>query len=248
MKINYRHIVLYSWIILTYAGCKKPEDRTCFKSFGNPSSKIIEFSSLSTIDVYDDISLNLIQDSLNYLEIKDYKNTIKDIEVTFDSGELSIKNNTSCKIFRTRKKHPSINLHFSSIKKLNLYGSGNINSVTTWSQDSIDIFSEEAAATLALDVKANDVHLYLKNGAIDGAIKGSSQSVYCYQSGYSLVQLNELITPYLHFAAATTGDVKVYSSSFLHIELWNTGNVFYYGNPTNILITEQHRTGKLIKG
>lgn len=235
-------------MLLVFTGCKKPEDRTCIKSFGTPTTKMIQFNKLSILDLYDDISLNLIQDSLNYIELNDYKNTINQIGISFDSGKLTVNNNTKCKIFRSRKKHPTINLHFSSLNKLNLYGSGGITSVTTWNQDSINIFSEESVSTLSLNVISNDIHCYFKKGALDGSISGSSQTAYCYQSEFNKVQLNNLLTPSLHIASATTGNINVYCSGFLHVELWDTGNVIYFGTPSTIYISEKHRTGELIKG
>jgi len=248
MNKHLLHIISLLIILLNLNSCKKSDDRSCIKSFGDPVSKIIQFDKIDTLELYDDIQLNLIQDNSNYLEIKDFKNTINFIESNFTNNNLTLSNNNKCKVLRSRKKHPEINLHFDTIHKLKLFGGGALTTYSSWNQDSINIFSEESSSILNLEIKSNDINMYFKNGEIVGSIYGSSANVYCYQGKYTNLDLKSLITPHIHFASATTGDVNVYCSDFLHIELWDTGNVIYYGDPDSIYISEDHLTGKLIKG
>ena len=65
-------------LILLLAGCKKANERSCFKGSGDATTKRVDLSEFSFkgFNIYDNININLIPDSVNYAEISSFENRI----------------------------------------------------------------------------------------------------------------------------------------------------------------------------
>ena len=63
-------------LFIILSGCQKPYERECWKSNGKYQITQVQQSSINEINLYDDINLILINDSLNYLSIETPKNLI----------------------------------------------------------------------------------------------------------------------------------------------------------------------------
>ena len=59
-------IIIISSLLLI--GCKKPNERSCWKGAGKMVSETRELPNKEVINIFDDVDVILKQDNLNYIE------------------------------------------------------------------------------------------------------------------------------------------------------------------------------------
>ena len=217
-------------------GCKKPNERSCWKGAGKVVSETRELANKSVINIFDDADVTLIQDNLNYIEIESYSNLVSFIKTNSSDTAIEIKNLNRCNFIRDKSIQNTIIIHFSDIQTLNLYGTGKINFMGEIIQNNLEINSYKSRSEFTLNISCNQLKCIFMEGSINANLSGSSDSTYIYQSKHSIVDASNLSGSYLHFSNRSTGDGHVGPTNTLAAELLDVGNIYYQGNPTlNIL-------------
>ena len=98
-----------------FISCKKEEDRSCFKTTGSIIDKIIPLGSFSKIHLGPYIQYELIQDTMNFIEISAGENIINFISSDIEDGKLLIENNNKCRFLRYKKEKVIAKIHFINI-------------------------------------------------------------------------------------------------------------------------------------
>jgi len=226
--------IIISTILLI--GCKKPNERSCWKGAGKVVSETRELANKSVINIFDDADVILIQDNLNYIEIESYSNLVSFIKTNSSDTAIEIKNLNRCNFIRDKSIQNTIIIHFSDIQTLNLYGTGKINFMGEIIQNNLEINSYKSRSEFTLNISCNQLKCIFMEGSINANLSGSSDSTYIYQSKHSIVDASNLSGSYLHFSNRSTGDGHVGPTNTLAAELLDVGNIYYQGNPTlNIL-------------
>jgi len=227
-------IIIISTLLLI--GCKKPNERSCWKGAGKVVSETRELANKSVINIFDDADVILIQDNLNYIEIESYSNLVSFIKTNSSDTAIEIKNLNRCNFIRDKSIQNTIIIHFSDIQTLNLYGTGKINFRDEIIQNNLEINSYKSRSEFTLNISCNQLKCVFMEGSINANLSGSSDSTYIYQSKHSIVDASNLSGSYLHFSNRSTGDGHVGPTNTLAAELLDVGNIYYQGNPTlNIL-------------
>ena len=88
---------LFFFLIIPFifSSCKKPSDRSCYKMTGDIINKIFPLGSFSKIDLGPYIQYELIQDTINFIEISAGKNLMNFISSDVEGGKLVIENNAT---------------------------------------------------------------------------------------------------------------------------------------------------------
>lgn len=227
-------IIIISAVFLI--GCKKPNERSCWKGAGKVVSESRELANKSVINIFDDADVVLIQDNLNYIEIESYSNLVSFIETNSSDTAIEIRNQNRCNFIRDKSIQNTITIHFSDIQTLNLYGTGKVNFMGEIIQNNLEINSYKSRSEFTLNISCNQLKCVFMEGSINANLSGSSDSTYIYQSKHSIVDASNLSSSYLHFSNRSTGDGHVGPTNTLAAELLDVGNIYYQGNPTlNIL-------------
>ncbi len=64
-------------LLIFVSSCKKSENRTCWKTAGKMADTVIYVNDFSKLTLNENMSFELVQDSLNKIEIIGGKNLIK---------------------------------------------------------------------------------------------------------------------------------------------------------------------------
>ena len=233
-------------LFLTAFGCKKAPERTCFKKTGKSLIETTHFEEINVVNVYDDVNIILIQDSLSYIETASYENIINHISIQFENHELVIKNNNKCRFLRDYDKQTTVKIHTPNLKKLAIYGKGKIETQNTIISADLHLYAHSSNSEIDLAVNSTNLTVEFVNGTVSGKIKGIGQESYLFHSGYSNVNFIDLETKNLRVIN------KSYSSTFVNVtnslssKIENTGNIYYKGNPT-IENSITLSSGKLLK-
>ena len=103
---------------VSLAACKKANRFDCIKRTGEIKTESRALEYFDIIDVQNNVNVFLIQDSINFAEIKAGKNLISNIETSVVAHTLYIKNNNKYNFTRSYKHDIEIYIHF---KKLTRY-------------------------------------------------------------------------------------------------------------------------------
>jgi hypothetical protein len=217
-------------------GCKKPNDRSCWKGAGKTVSEIRELPNNTIINIFDDADVILIKDSLNYIEIESYYNLVSFIETNSIDTAIEIRNLNRCNFIRNKDIGNRVSIHFSNIETLNLFGTGKVTFMDEIIQNNLEINSYNSRSEFTLNISCHRLKCTFIEGSINANISGSSDSTYIFQSKHSIVNASGLTNTHLHFSNKSTGDGHAGHTSSLAVELIDVGNIYYAGNPTiNIL-------------
>jgi hypothetical protein len=104
--------------MLIITSCKKAEDRSCWKSAGKMADLVISVNDFTKLTLNENMCFEIIQDSLNKIELTGGENLLTKIQVQQASdGSIDIKNLNSCNFFRYNSDPILVKIH---IKNLNL--------------------------------------------------------------------------------------------------------------------------------
>lgn len=223
-------IILISAVLLI--GCKKPNDRSCWKGAGKTVSEIRELPNKTVINIFDDADVLLIQDSLNYIEVASYSNLVSFIETNSIDTAIEIRDLNRCNFIRDKDIENTVTIHYSNIEILNLYGTGKVTFMGEIIQNNLEINSYDSKSDFTLSISCHKLQCVFIDGSINAKIMGSSDSTYLYQSKHSIINASNLTNSYLHFSNRSTGDGHVGATSTLAVELLDVGNIYYVGSPT----------------
>ena len=223
-------IILISAVLLI--GCKKPNNRSCWKGAGKTVSEIRELPNKTVINIFDDADVILMQDSLNYIEVESYSNLVSFIETNSIDTAIEIRNLNRCNFIRDKNIENIVTIHYGNIETLNLHGTGKIIFMGEVIQDNLEVNSYNSRSEFTLNISCHKLQCVFIEGSINANITGFSDSTYIYQSKHSIANASNLTSSYLHFSNKSTGNGHVGPTNTLAVELLNVGNIYYVGNPT----------------
>jgi hypothetical protein len=228
-------IVLYIVVIFTISslvGCKKPSDRKCLKSSGTTTTRILNESQFiqPNIMVSDNIHLELINDSLNYIELKGAENLLNFIDVKIVSDTLKISDLNQCSFVRKHKDEFSIVYHYTDISSVFLLGYGALTNKDTLKHNVL-VIANNSFSTIDLTVDNDDTHISIPLGNVPVNLTGKTKNLFVYSSGHSAVRAENLFATKAHGHSRGIADFHIRASEFVNVELYLKGNFYIYGNP-----------------
>jgi hypothetical protein len=240
MKQTFFSIIIFVNSIF-FMACERD---TCFYSTGEKIRKILISENYTTILNYGMFDIELVQDTTYYVEGIGGSNVIENIEALVKNDTLSLYDYNSCFWLRDYKR-PLIRIHFSDIKRINLYETSYV-----FSTDSItDSFWLTAQCFLAeanLLVNNQNMSFYVHHKTAGQYIfKGKTENLYLDGYYSSILDASGLESKNAKIKNHSIADFKVWATEKLDAEIYNKGNIFFKGSPSVIIDTVQ-ATGKLI--
>jgi hypothetical protein len=232
-----------------FISCKKEEDRSCFKTTGSIIDKIIPLGSFSKIDLGPYIQYELIQDTINFIEISTGENIINFISNDIEDGKLVIENNNKCRFLRYKKEKVTAKIHFTTLNSIFYHGSEPLISKDTldFPTTSLTIDANETSGSINLKLKAKAIYFNNPNGFPDIELSGFCDffKISITANGsFSAKNLFVKDSIYLQYASSLYSELKS-SNCKLKAELSGVGNVGYFGIPSGIL-ANYYNSGRLI--
>lgn len=173
--------IVYILIVLSLSSCKKDFFNSCI-SAGDNSSKLVSLDNFTKLDIQDRFKIYLIQDSIQYIEIKGKKNLIEDLSFIVKDGTLTLEDNNRCKLFKGYHTTDLL-LHFETLEEIKLDGNSELYSTDTLNLQKL--FIESHADMSQWDLKLKSQKLEIKFHAVVGKMKitGETDLAYIYTSG-----------------------------------------------------------------
>ncbi len=221
-----------------FTSCKPANERRCLKQNGNLISKTIFDIDASKVILYDDIALVLVEDSMNYIEIKGPENIVPFVDITIDNSVLTLENKNICN-FTRNKKELSVYYHCTNVDSIQLNGFGDLSNLGEYSKN-LFIGSYESFSSIKLNLNNEFTNITAQVGSIDAKLTGKCSNLYMYSNGSGFMDASEIECVHSHGHSQGIGDFYLRATNEIGIELRNRGNFYVYEseNATKSIVDE----------
>lgn len=234
-------LILFAVLVVSFSTC---EIDRCLQSSGDTVTHIVELDSFKTAEIYDVFDVELVQDSVTYIEFVAGENVLKHIETVVYKDTVSIYNYNSCAWFKGHTR-PLIRLHFDDINTVNILGSSYVYTTQPVTDDiRLVVKSKLAEADVAISSHYFFFLVYRSTGgrySFTGVVDIFHSTAY-YTSVCDASGLKAKEAKIKNYSVA---DYKVWVEEKINVELHNVGNIFIKGNP-EVIIDSVSSTGKVL--
>lgn len=242
--------VAVAMFLLLGFGCKKPENRTCFKSIGDTAEKTVSLPAFDRLLLREHIEYVLVQDSADKLVITGGKNLIGHIGWSIDQdGRVEIRNENKCNFLRKQNQHVKVEIHFTKLINLHFEGTHPLTNKDTLQLDYFSMLIRDGAGSVKLNLNAMVVFADISHGWGDYTLAGKTEyaKIAARSNGYCDA-FNLKVTDSLEVNSETVGTIKVKADGIpLRGKIQSNGDVWYKGTPSLIdIYTKDEAKGKLI--
>jgi hypothetical protein len=236
-----KKLLIFAAVAAGTYSCRKPEDRTCWKFTGKEVTVEYPLDDFHLMTLHSHMAFELIQDSLNKIEITGGENLVNLIDFSVKDGMLEIKNRNKCSFLRNAKKELLVRIHLTKIQNIHYEGSEYLKSVGQIKSDYFTLQIRDGAGPVSLNLKSVFIDADISHGWGDYTLTGETQSarLSARSNGYfDAFGLN--ITDSVYVASDTPGTIKVRADGIpFYGYAKNSGDVWYVGHPTvtNVILT-----------
>jgi hypothetical protein len=243
-----RQLLVLGLVVLVLSSCKKANERTCWKSAGAQTTKIIPVAAFEKLELYEHIKYTLIQDSLDFIEIKAGKNIIDLIDISSINSILRIENLNRCNFLGYQKRKVAVEIHIRNLKEIYFKGTDSLVNIGILNLNNLNVEIEDGAGSIDFHLNANRLNFYIPHGWGDFKVKGFTKffKVNIDGSGYFDTQKLQVQDSISVFSISPILSKINADNCKMKVELNGEGDLWYYGNPT-ILLKNEYNSGRVIK-
>lgn len=233
--------------VFVFSACQKPENRACWKGTGKIVTNMISLPSFQTMELHQRLQIELIQDSLEFLEVQAGENLQHFIEWTVVDGKLEIWNKNKCAYLRYKTGDVKVKIHFKTLDKLIYWGSELLVAEDTIQADYLDVLMNDGAGDLDLTVHANAVNVVNPHGFSSISVRGMCKFLRLDIDGYGTFDTRALkVNDSIAVMYASNGTSFLDADQVkVKAEFSSSGNVMYQGTPS-LIQKMRYGTGDLI--
>jgi len=242
-KYNRLNLFFFIGIFLFPWACKND---TCLQSSGDIVNETRHLEAFKTIDIYNYFNVYLKSDTINKIEIEAGGKLIPNIETSVSNGVLTIKDLNTCGFI---KGYADKNLFISvdTLSLVTVYDASKLYTQDTLKVQDLRILFLSQVGDCDLIINASNFKLEIWYGAGDYKVIGNAQNAWFYAGVLSFIYANGLEANSCYVYSKSMGDCYVKANESLTLEIYDSGNVYYSGEPSVVEIAHNSGTGKLIK-
>ncbi len=224
-----RKLIWLKLIILTVFAGSCELDK-CLQKKGKETTEVFYLDSFRCVDINGVFDVQLIPDSVYYIEAIGGENVLNDIDYDLQGDTLFIYDFNSC-MWRKEYSRPHLQVHFPDLNRVVLTESAYL-----FSTDSIP-----GPLNLIIKARLSEVDLILNNSRFfvynhmssGGRVTLSGKTGVLYVSGYynTIYDASKLQTKEAWIKNFSVADYKVWVTDKLHAEIHSSGKIFFRGNP-----------------
>jgi len=245
--LNFKRIVLFGILPVLFSACKKDNMLDLVKPTGGIETRIREVSGFRHIELDDKIEVYVSQGPAYEVKVEAGKNLHKNIITEVKDSILFIRNDNTCNFVRSQDKKIKIYLTAPHYKFFKNNGVGTIYCSTVIKEDTI----------LTSCTSSGDIHLNLdvkeirssSHGNGDLYLSGKTEKSFHYMNGTNFIYGEDFtIGSYIFIETFSVGHcyIKAPENGLFEASLWSRGNIYYTGNPQNV-VYKMYNTGDIIK-
>ena len=233
MYVRIRNIIIALCLILS--SCKK--ESACRHSYGKDTVTYIELNDFNSFTLDgNDVFINLVNDSINFMEIVGGENSSKHIDYKIEDKELIITNNNKCEWLRNTKNRLRIDLHFKDLRDLKNLGDGVISNLSELNIDTIFIHQN---GTGNINLELTSERIWLDMYVIgDIELKGKCESLIATVGSFGNLKAKNLKADWVNVKTIHEGDAHVKPMNGISAICEELGDIYYYNEIDKPIISE----------
>lgn len=237
MRNKYIYIFLIAFSSLI--SCKKEQTE---------SKRIVPLNTFDTLTLNSVFDVELIQDTMNSIEILGAERFIQNVFIEQENGHLKLTNTSKGNFLQPSKNKIQLKIHTDGIHLIKANETCYIHSSTPLTGEEIGLVmaSKLNEANLVLDC---DSFYYWNNFPCGGKITlaGNVNDLKLWNVALMAVDAQALTSNTALVENGSKGDIKLTCMQQLTCALRGEGNIYLWGNPATVTVLEESSTGKLIK-
>jgi hypothetical protein len=243
MKKRFNFILILNLLLLF--GCKKSCD--CLKSTGTISTEERSLTPINSINLKNNVDVRIHYSNEYKLSVRGGSNLLEKIETRIENGTLYIRNKNKCNWVRKFDPELRVNIWLPELSSIYLEdASSDIVFEDTIPAKNFRLDSFSSIGKYSFKLKGDIATLAIHNGAADLDALGSVGTLYLYGVGYGKLNCEQLQTFNTYTDNQGTNDFYVNALNTLEVKISGSGNIYYKGNPLNI-VKKVFGSGKLIQ-
>ena len=233
-QVRGRRWVLRAVALLLLAGCGQGHETDCLKSTGRVITERRPLPAFSQVYTYDNVDVQLVQDTATYAEVRAGKNLQEDIELTTSGPQLIIRNTSRCNWVRRYDTPRVVTLHTPRVRDLFLRGQGNLSTVGNFRADTL-FFHLLGAGDATLDFTTQYLNMDMYELG-DVALLGRVTELLTVVGGSGSLDASALQNrrTYVELTRFSNGNARLHPTESLRGTHAGTGTLFYGGHPATI--------------
>ena len=226
-------------IFLLVSGCKKAENRHCFKFNGSQVVKEISLDYFDKLELHQHVEFVLVQDTINKVILKGGENLLNDISLTVLDNILTVKNNNKCNFLRRYDKVVKAEIHFINLLALDFRGTENVTNIGTLNSFWFKMVLIEGSGSVNLNLNTEIVNVYSASFTDFTFTGQAGQAEFTLTSNSFCDTYGLKLKKSLKIESSSLGLVKVNADKVeLKAEINYGGNINYIGYPTNKILNK----------
>ena len=189
-----------------------------------------QVSDFNRIDVYNNPEVIITQDSVNSISVEAGEHIISGVTTEINNGILTIRNENKCNWMRSYSKTMAVYVHVKKLDFIHHHGSSTISSTNQLQNVTFD-FNIWNSGDINLSVHADSVYSRQHLTVGDITLTGESNYLYIFNKCNGFTYEKDLFAQNSFVVQRGTGDCQVTISQNLIVEIYDSGNVYYSGNP-----------------
>ncbi len=242
--MKYFALILTSLLLVA---CKKSTERTCLKSNGQESQLEIPLDSVANFILYKGLKYQFYQDTLSKVIIRGGSNVIPLVDVSNNSGELSIQNKNKCNFLRDYDKRIEVEIHYPFYHHIYSETEDSLIFKDTIYSSHLYIDQVQGGGKVRLHMEGGTLVMIARNGVGSFEVSGHVDHADLRVQSGAIGNARELHASYYELDQNSTGNLYVnLDSAQVIVAIKGTGDVIFSGDPDTIIV-KQIGVGEIIK-
>ncbi len=226
-------------ILITFSvwSCKKSEDRSCYKSFGELTEVEYSIDSVQEFKLYKKIKYHFYQDTSRKIVVRTGKNMQKFIEVKTEKYTTTINNYNHCNFLRDNDKKVEVDIHYPHYNTIYAEPSDSMVFIDTLKGEYAIIHLRDGGGTLKLNVNMNQIQVGISYGAGNFIIGGQTNYAHLSIQNLAYGDALNLKTNELSIYHNSNNDLLTnFDSSNVKVLFYANGDVRFVGEPLSLSV------------
>ncbi|GAA4379987.1 head GIN domain-containing protein [Hymenobacter koreensis] len=218
-------------VLLSFGGCRKDHELDCFKSNGKVTVERRELKPFTTLRVFDNIEVIVVQDSERYAEVRTGRNLQEDIVLDERDNTLRISNTSRCNWVRRYDVPRQVFLHTPNLKEVFHIGEKVVRSEGPFRQDTLFLHLSRAG-DIEFDVESN--YLWVDQYELgDMRLSGHTNELHATVGDLGSLYAKPLRARrgFVTLNFNGDGNAHVTATELISADIEGPGSLYYAGSP-----------------
>jgi len=236
LKLFLKPIIILLFFVLS--SCSKNEEIV---------SKTLSVQAFSYIQIDDSFDIFLIEDTCFSVEIRAVEDIVDQINCTVSENKLIISNSTSAKWLSPTNNKIEIYIKSKPLEEVILNETCHLQTVNPISSVSFGLIMKSKTNWATLDL-ACETFYYWNDFPCGGklSLQGKVKELKLWNTAILSIDAKNLVSQTALVENNSQGDCSINVSEKLTYSITNKGNIYVYGNPSQIIEKETSSSGQLI--